>query len=105
MVSPTLSVDKKVVDKYLSKDALGCFSRVKPSESRKTLSLCGGERPQTLNLDHPRQDRQNDADGGHHIAVGGEIGKDAKRYAGEHGKGHLLFFPIEKISHPYRAED
>ncbi len=32
------TVDKKVVDKYFSKAALGCFSRVKPSESRKTLA-------------------------------------------------------------------
>ena len=29
---------KQVIDKYLSKAALGCFSRVKPSESRKTLT-------------------------------------------------------------------
>ena len=32
------TIDEKVVDKYLSKNALGCFSRVKPSESRKTLT-------------------------------------------------------------------
>ena len=32
------TIDEKVVDKYLSKDALGCFSRVKPSESKKTLA-------------------------------------------------------------------
>jgi hypothetical protein len=32
------TVDTKVVDKYFSKAALGCFSRVKPSESRKTLA-------------------------------------------------------------------
>jgi hypothetical protein len=32
------TIDKKVADKYLSKDALGCFSRVKPSESKKTLT-------------------------------------------------------------------
>jgi len=32
------TADKKVVDKYFSKDALGCFSRVKPSESKKTLT-------------------------------------------------------------------
>lgn len=31
------SIDKAVVDKYLSETALGCFSRVKPSESKKTL--------------------------------------------------------------------
>lgn len=34
------TIDSKVVDRYLSKDALGCFSRVKPSESKK----CGGRR-------------------------------------------------------------
>ncbi len=32
------AIDEKVVDKYLSKSTLGCFSRVKPSESKKTLS-------------------------------------------------------------------
>lgn len=32
------TIDNEVVDRYLSKDALGCFSRVKPSESKKTLS-------------------------------------------------------------------
>lgn len=32
------SVSEKMVDTYLSKAALGCFARVKPSESRKTLS-------------------------------------------------------------------
>jgi len=32
------TVDKKLVEKYLSKTALGCFSRVKPSESKKTLT-------------------------------------------------------------------
>jgi len=31
------TIDEKVVDKYLSENALGCFSRVKPSESKKTL--------------------------------------------------------------------
>jgi len=31
------SIDKSVIDKYLSETALGCFSRVKPSESKKTL--------------------------------------------------------------------
>jgi hypothetical protein len=31
-------IDEKIVDKYLSENALGCFSRVKPSESRKTLT-------------------------------------------------------------------
>jgi len=31
-------IDKKIVDRYLTKDALGCFSKVKPSESKKTLS-------------------------------------------------------------------
>lgn len=32
------SIDQKVVDRYFSQDALGCFSKVKPSESKKTLS-------------------------------------------------------------------
>lgn len=32
------TVDKKITDKYLSKVSLGCFSRVKPSESKKTLT-------------------------------------------------------------------
>jgi hypothetical protein len=32
------NIDKKVIDRYLTKDALGCFSKVKPSESKKTLS-------------------------------------------------------------------
>ena len=32
------TIDVKITDKYLSKDALGCFSRVKPSESKKTLT-------------------------------------------------------------------
>jgi hypothetical protein len=32
------AISKKVVDRYLTRDALGCFSRVKPSESKKTLS-------------------------------------------------------------------
>jgi hypothetical protein len=32
------TIEKKVIDRYLTKDSLGCFSRVKPSESRKTLS-------------------------------------------------------------------
>ena len=32
------TVDENIVDRYLTKDALGCFARVKPSESRKTLS-------------------------------------------------------------------
>jgi len=31
------NIDKKVIDKYLSKNDLGCFSKIKPSESRKTL--------------------------------------------------------------------
>jgi len=31
-------IDKKIIDKYLSKNDLGCFSRVKPSESKKTLT-------------------------------------------------------------------
>ena len=33
------TIDKAVVDKYLSETALGCFSRVKPSESKKTLTV------------------------------------------------------------------
>ena len=32
------SVEQKIIEKYLSKRDLECFSRVKPSESRKTLS-------------------------------------------------------------------
>ena len=32
------TIDEKVADKYLSNDALGCFSKVKPSESKKTLT-------------------------------------------------------------------
>jgi hypothetical protein len=32
------AIDEKVIDKYLSQNALGCFSRVKPSESKKTLT-------------------------------------------------------------------
>jgi hypothetical protein len=32
------SVDKAIIDKYLSEKALGCFSMVKPSESKKTLA-------------------------------------------------------------------
>ena len=32
------TIDKEVADRYLTKDSLGCFSRVKPSESKKTLS-------------------------------------------------------------------
>jgi hypothetical protein len=31
------TVDENILDRYLTKDALGCFARVKPSESRKTL--------------------------------------------------------------------
>ncbi len=31
------AIDKSLIDRYLSKEALGCFARVKPSESRKTL--------------------------------------------------------------------
>jgi len=30
-------VDEEITDRYLSKNALSCFSRVKPSEARKTL--------------------------------------------------------------------
>ncbi len=32
------AVDKQILDKYLSKSAMKCFSRVKPSDSRKTLT-------------------------------------------------------------------
>ena len=32
------TIDEKVVDRYLTKNGLGCFSRVKPSESKKTLA-------------------------------------------------------------------
>ena len=32
------TMDGELVDKYISKDALGCFSKVKPSESKKTLT-------------------------------------------------------------------
>ncbi len=32
------TIEKKIADKYLSKNDLGCFSKVKPSESRKTLT-------------------------------------------------------------------
>ena len=32
------TIDEKIVDKYLSRKALECFSRVKPSESKKTLT-------------------------------------------------------------------
>ena len=32
------TVDRQIVEAYLSKSALNCFSRVKPSESRKTLT-------------------------------------------------------------------
>jgi len=32
------TVDEKIVDRYLSKEALGCFAMVKPSESKKTLT-------------------------------------------------------------------
>ena len=32
------TINKKLIDKYLTKEALGCFSMVKPSESKKTLS-------------------------------------------------------------------
>ena len=32
------TIDKNIVDKYLCETTLGCFSRVKPSESKKTLT-------------------------------------------------------------------
>ena len=31
------TIEEKIVDRYLTKSALGCFARVKPSESRKIL--------------------------------------------------------------------
>ena len=35
------TIDEPIIEKYLTKDSLGCFSRVKPSESRKTLTEVG----------------------------------------------------------------
>jgi hypothetical protein len=32
------SIDEKIIDKYFSEKALGCFSMVKPSEAKKTLA-------------------------------------------------------------------
>jgi len=32
------TVDEKIVERYMAKSAMGCFSRVKPSESKKTLA-------------------------------------------------------------------
>ncbi|MGA1864076.1 MAG: hypothetical protein ACMUHX_03345 [bacterium] len=32
------TIDQKITDKYLTDNAVGCFSRVKPSDSRKTLN-------------------------------------------------------------------
>ena len=32
------SIDKSIIEKYFSEQALGCFSMVKPSESKKTLA-------------------------------------------------------------------
>ena len=32
------TIDAAIVDRYLTKSALGCFSRIKPSESKKTLT-------------------------------------------------------------------
>jgi hypothetical protein len=32
------TIDEAITEKYLTKESLGCFSRVKPSESRKTLN-------------------------------------------------------------------
>jgi len=32
------TIDKEIADRYLTKNSLGCFSRVKPSESKKTLA-------------------------------------------------------------------
>jgi hypothetical protein len=33
------TIDKELVDRYLTQKALGCFSLVKPSESGKTLEM------------------------------------------------------------------
>ena len=33
-----LTIDEKLIDKYLSHNALGCFPEVKPSESKKKLT-------------------------------------------------------------------
>ncbi|MBL0716617.1 MAG: transposase [Desulfosarcina sp.] len=33
------TIDKTVTDRYLTQNALGCFSKVKPSDSKKTLSI------------------------------------------------------------------
>jgi len=33
------TIDEQIVDRYLSENSLGCFSRVKPSESKKTLTV------------------------------------------------------------------
>ena len=32
------TIDEAITEKYLTKESLGCFSRIKPSESRKTLN-------------------------------------------------------------------
>ena len=32
------TIDEKLIDKYLSKNAPGCFPEVKPSESKKKLT-------------------------------------------------------------------
>jgi hypothetical protein len=32
------TIDNSIIEKYLTKESLGCFSKIKPSESRKTLS-------------------------------------------------------------------
>ena len=32
------TIDETIVDRYLTQSAMGCFSRVKPSESKKTLT-------------------------------------------------------------------
>ena len=35
------TIDNAIIDKYLTKESLGCFSKVKPSESSKTLREVG----------------------------------------------------------------
>lgn len=32
------TVDQEIIDRYITKNAIGCFAKVKPSESQKTLS-------------------------------------------------------------------
>ena len=37
------AVDDAIIEKYLSEKAIGCFSRVKPSESEKTLDTVSAD--------------------------------------------------------------